>query len=97
MQWESLFPFLEEKNYGKDTDDSIYLDFSKVQLDGKIDLDRIRDNMNNIRESMFGRQTNRFLPDQVSLLDGYMLLLALGDAISKAQNGRDIDFLRKLY
>ena len=45
---------------------------------------------------MFGRQTNRFLPDQVSLLDGYMLLLALGDAISKAQNGRDIDFIRKL-
>ena len=33
MQWESLFPFLEEKNYGKDTDDSIYQDFSKVLVD----------------------------------------------------------------
>ena len=87
---------LAEYNLYVSSMDYSVLDFSKVQLDGKVDLDRIRDNMNKIRESMFGRQTNRFLPDQVSLLDGYMLLLALGDAISKAQNGRDIDFIRKL-
>ena len=72
------------------------LDYSKIQLDGKIDLERIRENMNRIREGMFGKQTNRYLPDQISLLDGYMLLLALGDAISKVPNGRDLDFLRRL-
>ena len=87
---------LAEYNLYVSSMDYSALDYSKVQLDGKADLDRIRDNMNRIRESMFGRQTNRFLPDQVSLLDGYMLLQALGDAISKVQNGRDIDFLRKL-
>ena len=72
------------------------LAYSKVKLEGKIDLDRIRDNMNAIREQMFGRQYNRFLPDQITLLDGYMLLLAMGDDICKMPDGRDIVFIKKL-
>ena len=33
MQWESLIPLLEKKNYDNDMDDSIYQDFSKVLVD----------------------------------------------------------------
>ena len=72
------------------------LAYSKVKLEGKVDLERIRDNMNAIREQMFGRQYNRFLPDQITLLDGYMLLLAMGDDICKMPDGRDIVFIKKL-
>ena len=72
------------------------LAYSKVKLEGKVHLERIRYNMNAIREQMFGRQYNRFLPDQITLLDGYMLLLAMGDDICKMPDGRDIVFIKKL-
>jgi hypothetical protein len=72
------------------------LAYSKVKMEGKVDLERIRDNMNAIRDQMFGRQYNRFLPDQITLLDGYMLLLAMGDDICKMPDGRDIVFIKKL-
>ena len=70
--------------------------FDRVNLEGTVDEKRICDNLNTIREEMFGKQYNKFLPTQISLLDGYMLLLALGDEISKMRNGRHMDFLKKL-
>lgn len=72
------------------------LDYKRVKLEGAVDEKRISDNMNKIREELFGKQFNRFLPTQISLLEGYMLLLAMGDEISRKENGRHFDFLKKL-
>ena len=72
------------------------LDYSKVNIQGDVNLETIRRNMNALREQMFGRQHNQYLPDQISLLDGYMLLLALGDDISKVPSGKNIVFLKQL-
>jgi CRISPR-associated protein (TIGR02710 family) len=72
------------------------LAFENVKLPGKVDLEVIRENLVEIKEQMFGKQINRYLPDQISLLDGYMLLLALGDEISMVPNGRHITFIKKL-
>ena len=36
------------------------------------------------------------MPDQVSLLEGFVILQALGDPISRLENGRHIDKLKRI-
>jgi len=72
------------------------LDTKKLKDKSCRDISSITENMNRIRESVFGRAGDRYLPTQVSLLEGYMLLLAMGDEICREENGRDIDFIKRL-
>ena len=73
------------------------LDMSKVKdvtVHSREDLCR---NMNEARRGVFRTTRDRDLPDPVSLLDGYMLLFALGDEISQsASEHRPYDFLKRL-
>ena len=45
---------------------------------------------------MFRRNGNTYLPDQISLLDGFILLLALNDEISEVKAGRPVDKLKRI-
>lgn len=49
-----------------------------------------------IKNQMFARNDNKYLPDQIALLDGFMILLALQDEICKAKSGKDIEKLKKI-
>jgi CRISPR-associated protein (TIGR02710 family) len=71
------------------------LNFKKLESRGIPDLNALQTKMNTVRENVFGKAGNRLLPDQVSLLDGFMLLLALGDEICREGDGRDIDFIKR--
>ena len=71
------------------------LNFKKLESRGIPDLNALQTKMNTVRENVFGKAGNRLLPDQVSLLDGFMLLLALGDEICREVDGRDIDFIKR--
>ena len=52
--------------------------------------------MYDIRRQLFKRNVNRYLLDQISLLEGFILLLALNDEISEARAGQPIDKLRRV-
>ena len=73
------------------------LDMSKVKdvtVHTREDLCR---KMNETRRGVFRTTRDRDLPDPVSLLDGYMLLFALGDEISQSgSEHRPYDFLKRL-
>lgn len=49
-----------------------------------------------IKSSLFPKAGSTYLPEQVSLLEGFIILLALGDPIMKAGNGREIDKLKRI-
>lgn len=59
-------------------------------------MEILKDRFQEIKKNVFGRPGNRYLPDPISLLDGYILLLALGDDISKSENGKHTDFIRHI-
>jgi len=46
-------------------------------------LNGLRGKVLNIKSKVFGRGGSRFLPEQVALLDGYIILLALDDEIKR--------------
>ncbi len=49
-----------------------------------------------IRQDLFKRNISTYLPDQISLLDGFILLLAFNDEISESRSGRAIDKLKRI-
>lgn len=49
-----------------------------------------------IRENVFGRNANDYLSEQVSLLDGFILLNALGDPLVCDENGSGINKLKRI-
>lgn len=59
-------------------------------------VEALKVKLTELKRAVFGRQVNCYLPDQISLLEGYLLLLALGDDISKSSNGRHLDFIKKI-
>ena len=56
----------------------------------------IKDRYMNIKKQLFGKAGNGYLPEQVSLLEGFILLLALDDDISKLENGNHVDKLKRI-
>lgn len=57
----------------------------------------LKETVVNIRKELFpGRKVSTYLPDQISLLDGFILLLALNDPITEVKSGRPIDKLRRI-
>lgn len=59
-------------------------------------IEILKNKLTELKRSVFGRPVNSYLPDQISLLEGYLLLLALNDEISFDENGRHIDFIKKI-
>lgn len=83
------------------------MDYSKLKYDvdqypelkGLKDSERfdvLKTDVQDIREELFKRPANGFLPDQVSLLEGFIILQALQDPIALMKNGKHIDRLKKI-
>lgn len=49
-----------------------------------------------IKRALYGKPGNGYMPDQVSLLEGFVILQALGDPISMMENGRHLDKLKRI-
>lgn len=49
-----------------------------------------------IKKALYGKTGNNYMPEQVSLLEGFVILQALGDPISMMENGRHIDKLKRI-
>lgn len=49
-----------------------------------------------IKQALFPKSRNSYLPDQIALLEGYMLLAALRDPLMDAEKGKTIDLLKRI-
>ena len=57
----------------------------------------LKDTVITIRKDLFpGRKVSTYLSEQISLLDGFVLLLALNDEISEVKAGRPVDKLKRI-
>ena len=57
----------------------------------------LKDTVITIRKDLFPvRKVSTYLSEQISLLDGFVLLLALNDAISEVKAGRPVDKLKRI-
>lgn len=57
----------------------------------------LKDTVIAIRKELFpGRKVSTYLSEQISLLDGFVLLLALNDEISEVKAGRPVDKLKRI-
>lgn len=59
-------------------------------------LRMLKERVAEIKKILFNRSVNPYLPDQVSLLEGFILLLALNDEISETKNGKPVDKLKRI-
>ena len=66
------------------------------KLDDSHRLDKLKATVMQIKKMVFGRCDSSYLPERVSLLEGYIILLALNDPISMQENGRHIDKIKRL-
>lgn len=49
-----------------------------------------------VKKELFHRNVSAYLPDQISLLDGFILLLALNDEITEVKTGKPINKLKRI-
>jgi hypothetical protein len=65
-------------------------------LDAKQLFEQIKGEYLEIKKQLFGKPGSGYLPEQISLLEGFIMLLALDDDICKQNNGRNIDKLKRI-
>jgi len=66
-------------------------------LEGNDRVRLLKSKVLEIRRALFGRRANDYLQDQVSLLDGFVLLLAVGDEIMRGDNdAAGINLLKRI-
>lgn len=65
-------------------------------LDAKGIFDSLKQEYNEIKQKLFKNPGSSYMPDKISLLDGFILLQALGDGISMQSNGKHIDKLKRI-
>ena len=71
----------------------------KPDLKGKTEEEcfaQLKEDINGIKKALYGRTGNGYLPEQVSLLEGFVILQALGDPISMMESGRHLDKLKRI-
>lgn len=68
-------------------------EFAGLSKDGQYEL--LRQKVQDIKAKIFGKGNN-YLPEQVSLLEGFILLHALGDPIVSDKEGHGIDKLKRI-
>ena len=59
-------------------------------------LQMLKETVQGIKCELFRRNVSSYLPEQISLLEGFILLLALNDEISEVRSGRPIDKLKRI-
>lgn len=63
---------------------------------GSMFLKWIKETIFQIKKQMFPKTENKYLAEQVSLLEGFIILLALQDEICIVENGKHIDKLKRI-
>lgn len=66
------------------------------ELDARALFEYVKSSYLGIKQQLFGRSVGNYLPEQISLLEGFILLLALNDDISRQKNGKDIDKIKRI-
>lgn len=66
------------------------------ELDAKGQFELFKGKVKEIKAELFGRPGNEYLPEQVSLLEGFIMLMALGDPIVHSQGKREVDKLKRI-
>lgn len=66
------------------------------ELDAKGQLELFKGKVKEIKTELFRRTGNEYLPEQVSLLEGFIMLMALGDPIVHSEGKREIDKLKRI-
>lgn len=59
-------------------------------------MEWLKESMQYVKKQVFKRDASAYLPEQISLLEGFMLLLVLGDEISQHKNGKEIEKLKRI-
>lgn len=59
-------------------------------------IEKLKVTVMQIKKQLFGKVYNDFLPERISLLEGFILLLALNDEICQMENGHHIDKLKRI-
>lgn len=59
-------------------------------------LEWLKKEIGTIKKALYGKCGNGYMAEQVSLLEGFVILLALGDPICMMKNGRNIDKLKRI-
>ena len=59
-------------------------------------LAKLKATVYQIKQAMFGKESSMYLPDRISLLDGFIILLDLNDEISMMSNGQTINKLKRI-
>lgn len=61
------------------------MEYMKMKIDGKEiteeEFASLKERVADLKKAVFGRNTSAYLPEQISLLEGFILLAALGDPI----------------
>lgn len=58
--------------------------------------DWLKEEVYQIKSKMFRNDVGKYLPDQVSLLEGFMILSALKDPIMTTKNGNELEKLKRI-
>ncbi len=69
-------------------------EFSEISEEERLEL--LKKKIQQIKTNVFDKQMNGYLPEQVSLLEGFIILLALADPIVKDGKEHDIDKLKRI-
>lgn len=56
----------------------------------------LKETVFSIKKELFRKNVNSYLPEQISLLEGFIILLALNDEITEVKSGRALDKLRRI-
>lgn len=67
-----------------------------VGLSAEERLEWLKDENFKIRQALFPKSKSAYLPDQIALLDGFMLLAALRDPLMDVEKGTRIDLLKRI-
>ena len=66
------------------------------ELESSKKRDWLKEEVYQIKSSMFRNDVGKYLPDQVSLLEGFMILSALHDPIILVSNGNQMEKLKRI-
>ena len=58
--------------------------------------DWLKEEVYKIKSNMFRNDVGKYLPDQVSLLEGFMILSALHDPITSFHSGNQLEKLKRI-
>lgn len=73
-----------------------YADSEYQNLERVEQWEKLKHRYSELKRELFHRNDRDYLPNPISLLDGYLLLAALGDEISKEKDGKTISQLQRI-